>query len=803
MLRNNLKMGWRNILKNRSFTLISLSSLVLGITLFFFISIWIRDEMSYDQHFNSAEQICRVETQFLTNAGVSGYSPTVGWPVGKHLTSDYPEIAHVTYLRNWSPSIKHKETYFYENAMLADKRFFDVFGYQLQAGNPATALEAPYSIVISQDLKEKYFGNEEAVGKTLLLNDTVPYKITGVFSNLSNNSHLKFDMLGSFATFCAMYPKDCEEEFDRGWFDLNVYNYVRLRSTASVPAVSEKIRNLVLVAGKERVAETGFRSTISLRPVEEIYLYSDKSTGKGTVGSIKSVRLFLAIGIFILLIACLNFINLSTAKSIDRAKEIGVQKVLGSNRGRLVFQFLTEAAFLCIIAALISVLLMIVLLPTFNQFTGKTLTIGSLFSISNLLVLTGIIALLIPLAGFYPAWVLSSFKPISVLKGSFAHTVSGTLLRKGLVVTQFVISAGFIMSTLIMWKQMQFMQQRPLGFNKENVLLVNTAKAPWGMLRNKSSSFKTTLKNAPGVTNVTACGAAPGRYGWDGQFAYPEGRSKEEALSVEYIPVDADYVKTIGLQLIAGRDFIPGSKADEEEGFIINETAVQYFGWGSAANALGKKLSTSGKDGRIIGVVKNYHQHGLQEEIRSVVLSVVPNITFFAIRYAGVSAQQVMASAEASWKEVYGNYPATYQFLDEDFMLQYQKEEKQGNFFTLAAVLSIVIGSLGLLGLVIYTAQKRVKEIGVRKVLGASAANITVLLSKDLLKLVAIAVMIAIPIAWWTMHKWLESFAYRTSISWWVFALAGMAALLIGLLTISVQAIRAALANPVKSLRTT
>lgn len=801
MLRTYLKIGWRNAKKNGSYTIISLFSLVMGITLFFLISLWVKDELSYDSHFVDGKQVCRVETSTIMAGGSTDKMSSVGWPVGKILESSYPEIEHVTYMRNWVPIINYKNEHFYEDALYADHNFFRVLGYKLSRGDTATALAAPYSVVISKNMKEKYFANEDAIGKTVYINDTVPYKVTGVFESLPANSHLKFDMVGSFSTFCSMYPRDCESGFASGWFNVNVYNYIKLKPGASYKIVEAKIKNLVLTAGKEAVEQSGFKATLALTPISDIYLYSDMPTAKGTVGSIKSIKLFLAIGVFILLIACLNFINLSTARSIERAKETGIQKVLGNSRKKLILQFLTETALLCVLAAVISILLMVILLPMFNQFTGKTFSTATLLSGSNLLLLAGILLVLVPLAGFYPAWVLSSFKPITVLKGAFAHTAKGTLLRKVLVVTQFVISVGFIMSTIIIWNQMQYMQQQQLGFNKDKVLLVELNKLPWVLRHNKLELIKTSLLKQPGITKVTACGAVPGRNGWNGQFAYPEGKSKEEALIVEYISADPDYVSTLGLQLVAGRDFILNSEKDVEESFVINETAVQAFGWGDAKKALGKKLETSGKEGIIVGVLKDYHQHGLQEKINSVVLSPISAMNILALRYDGIAPRQAVAAVNNVWKDAYAGYPLEYRFMDEDYQRQYIKEEKQEGFFLLAALLSVVLACLGLLGLTIYTVQKRIKEIGVRKVLGAGVTDIVTLLSKDMITLVIISIVIATPVAWWAMNDWLQNFAYRSTISWWVFVIAGLAALLIALFTISFQSIRAALRNPVTSLR--
>ncbi|HXL56689.1 MAG TPA: ABC transporter permease, partial [Chitinophagaceae bacterium] len=369
MFKNSLKMAWRNAVANRSYTIISLSSLVLGITLFFFIIIWVKRELSYDKNFPDAERICRVETDLQMQDGSTSALPGVGWPIGKILATDYPEIERVTYMRDWYPIINFKGTHFYEDALYADNEFFNVFQYQLSEGNAATALTEPFSFVISKQLKEKYFGNEQSVvGKILMISDTIPYKITGVFKDLSAPSHLKFDMIGSLISVCALYgPQDCKRRYASGWFDVNMYNYVKLKKNVPVDVAESKIKNLVLEKGKEAVAQTGFKPALKLRPVTEIYLYSGMSTGKGTTGNIKTVRLFLIIGIFILIIACLNFINLTTAKSVERAKEIGIKKVLGSNRRKLIFQFITETALLCFVATIISILLMIILLPLFNQ----------------------------------------------------------------------------------------------------------------------------------------------------------------------------------------------------------------------------------------------------------------------------------------------------------------------------------------------------------------------------------------------------------------------------------------------------
>ena len=802
MFRNYFKTAYRSVLANGSYSLISLGSLVLGITLFFFITIWVKNEMSYDADYANGNSVFRIETITQMQDGQKSNYQTVGWPVGKSLTAKYPEIESLVYMRDWSPVINKDGNHFYEDALYADENFFHVMNFKLAEGNAATALKEPYSVVISETLAGKYFGNKDAVGKVIMINDTLQYKITGVLAGNIFPSHLKFDMIGSLATYYSMYPDDTKAEFTSGWFDLNMYNYVRLKKGVSAEGFESKMRDLVLRDGKEAVLATGFKPQLSLRPVSDIYLYSGMPTGRGAVSNIQTVKLFLLIGIFILLIACLNFINLTTAKSVDRAREIGIKKVLGSNRKKLIFQFLTETGLLCITASVISLLLMAGLLNVFNAFTGKAFALADLFSAGNLLLMLGIITVLIPVSGLYPAFVLSAFKPVSVLKGKFSHSSSGILLRKGLVVTQFVISAAFIMGTIVVWKQMQYMQQQDLGFDNDKIILVDVGKVPWALRHEKAPLLKTSLLGNTGVQSVTACNAVPGRSGWSSQFAYPEGKPQDAGIIVEYIPVDDDYAKTLGLQFVSGRDFMHESKTDEDEGLIINEAAVKTFGWNSAADAIGKKLSTSGKEGRVIGVLKNYHQHGLQEEIKPVVLGVANYVNVVAIRYSGIAPGQLITKVQNAWNEVYKGYSMQYSFMDEDFQKQYQKELKLQQFFGLAAALSIVIACMGLFGRAIFTAQKRTKEIGVRKVLGAGVADIVMLLSKDFLKLVTAAVVIAIPVAWIAMNRWLEDFAYRVSINAGVFLAAGFVAVLIALLTVSFRAVKAAVANPVKSLRT-
>ncbi|MEO1032587.1 MAG: ABC transporter permease [Bacteroidota bacterium] len=802
MIRNYFKIAWRKALKNKSLSFISLLSLILGISLFFIISIWVQDELSYDRGFAQSESIYRLESNLTLQDGTNSSLQTVGWPVGKSIVENYPEVEALTYMRDWSPVVTIENNKYFEEALMVDENFFKVFNYQLEEGNIADALKNPRSIVLTSALKEKYFGDKNAVGETLMLSDTIAYQITGVLKELTRPSHLQFSMLGSFSTICSNNPEFCADQYASGWFNVNVYNYLKVKPSTNRIAFSDKVKEVVKVYGREAVEKYGFQTELVLRPLKDIYLRSGLSTGIGPVGSIASIRLFLSIGIFILLLACLNFINLTTASSIERAKEIGVKKVFGSNRKNLVVQFLVETGFLCMIAVLGSLCVIVLALPFFNQLTGKNFEINDVFTIERLCILIGILIILIPLAGFYPAWVLSSFKPTKVLKGHFSHSVSGNTLRKGLVVFQFVVSIAFIMSTMIINQQMNFMQSKSLGFEQDKIVVLDVDKVPWRLRHSGAEVFKNSLKSNTGITDVSGSGAIPGLTGWGSQFAYPEGRSKDEGLIVEYIPVDFEYVETLGIDFVEGRDFIKGSEADAKDALIINEAAVEAFGWESNKSAIGKELATSGKEGKVIGVLKNYHQHGLQNEINPLVLGKADFIRVFAIKYKNLSEKNVVELITTAWNTVYKDYPLEFSFMDEVLQRQYEREQKLSSFFQLATFLSILIACLGLLGLSIYTARKRIKEIGIRKVLGASVTSIVILLSKAFLKLVLIAIIIAVPIAWYGMDKWLQDFAFRIDLKWWVFTLAGFSALLIAFLTICYHSVGAALSNPSTNLRT-
>jgi putative ABC transport system permease protein len=599
---------------------------------------------------------------------------------------------------------------------------------------------------------------------------------------------------------CAMFPADCKYEYSEGWFDLNVYNYVRLKAGTNVKAFGQKIAGLVGARGAEAVKKTGLNYTMHLRPVTDIYLRSGMSTAEGPVGSVRSVYFFGAIGALILLIAGFNFINLATARAVERAKEVGVRKVLGSQRRALVAQFLTEALLVCAGAGGLALVVASSALPLFNDFAGEQFSLGQLWSGGHLALLVGLVLGVALLTGLYPALVLSGYEPVTVLKGRFAHSAKGVWLRQGLVVVQLCISLGLIISTLAVALQMRHLQLQPLGFDEDRVLVVDLEGLPWRLANGKSELLTSELRRQPNVQSASATAATPGRSGWDGQLAKAEGATQDQGLLVEHIPVDAHYLPTLGLQVVAGRGFRPGSQADESVAFVINETACRAFGWATPAEAVNKKLSVSGVNGQVIGVVRNYHQHGLQKQIKPVVFNVMAAYGSVAVRYQG-EAKAALAQLEATWLKVFPNFTFQYYFLDQDFQRQYAKEEKLNRAFTGAAGLAIGLALLGLLGLSTYTVRQKVKEIGIRKVLGASRWQVTSLLTRGLLRLIGVALALVAPLAYYLLNRWLADFAYRTPLPWWLFAGAGGLVVALTLLSVGWQSLRAAQANPVNSLR--
>lgn len=803
MLTNYFKIALRTLLKFKGYAFINLFGLALGLTAGILIMIYVLDETSYDTFHAKGDRIYRVTTAFhATGDKNKGGMDQNGWPVGRILQKDFPEVASVIYTRNASfLTINHSDKRIRQNVHFMTPEFFDMFSFPLLKGNPEKALTEPYTVVITEDMEQKYF-NGDALNKTLVMADTLNVVVTGVLKNVPVNSHMQFDMLVSFATFETM---DTYFSFDNsnGWGNINMRNYVLLKEDADAPAFMAKAKNLYMERAGEMMKNWGTTAHLYFEPMKDIYLRSKAGNGLGTLGSIDRLYLLTGIAAFVIVLACINFVNLATARSVYRAKEVGLRKVAGSTRQGLIRQFLTESFVLTVFALFIAIALIGLVLPVFNQLLGKDYQVVSLLNGPIVLGVVILLALVSLFSGYYPAMVMSALRPSEVLKGKMQSSARGIQLRRSLVVFQFVISATLVVGTLIVLDQLRYMQQQDLGFEKDEIMVVNSAR-----VRSKNpeafESFKTSLKGLASVANVSMTNSLPGNPGWQGQVSYPEGKTGDDAVSVEYMAVDEDYLETLGVSLIAGSNFDRSHATDLTDGLILNEAAVAAYGWLTPEEAIGKVIVSPSESpaGKVIGVVKDYHQLGLQQRIGPMVMDYFPSRGYmYAIRYKASDTQHLISSVEGIWKKAFPGYDFNYFFLDQNFEKQYQSEQRLANVFTLFAVVTIVIASIGLIGLVSFMVVAKTKEIGVRKVLGAGVFSITRLLSKEFILLVVIANILAVPLAWYFAGEWLNKFAYRTALNPMLFVWTMVLAIMITLLAVGYQTVRAATADPVKSLR--
>ncbi|MCU0368653.1 MAG: ABC transporter permease [Cyclobacteriaceae bacterium] len=801
MLLNYFKIAFRNLVKYKGFTLINLFGLAIGLTAGILIMVYVLDELSFDNFHEKSARIYRVNTTFQTDGSLGGSNETNGWPIGKVLEKDFPEVEAVLYTRNaFFLTINHEDKRMHEKMHFATPEFFQMFSFPLIKGNSQKALTEPYSVVISEDMEKKYFPGGDALNKTLVMVDTLHMVVTGVMKKIPSNSHIQADMIVSFSTYTAL---ETSFSYDDGWGNINMRNYVLLKEGTDFENFSAKAKNIYMDRAGQMMKEWGVSAYVSFEPIERIYLYSKSGNGMGPLGSIDRVYLMAGIAAFVILLACINFINLATARSVHRAKEVGLRKVVGSSRNGLIAQFLSESFVLTLLSLIVSIGIVLILMPYFNQLIGKNYELISLVNLSILASIAMLVLLVALLAGYYPAWIISALKPTEVLKGKMQTSSRGIQLRRTLVVFQFVISAGLVSGTWIVIDQLTFMQKQNLGFDKDQVIVLNGAR-----IRSFSESTKETFKDQLAalamVDKVTYANALPGSSGWQGQVAYPEGKSGEDAVSVEYMSVDENYLELLGLELIAGRGFDKQREADLKEGLIVNATAVTAFGWTSPEEAIGKKItSPSGTPaGEVIGVIKDYHQEGLQQKIGPVAMAYAPQFSYlYAIKYKAANTQDVISSLQNLWASTFAGYDFDYFFLDQNFEAQYQAEKRLANVLSLFAIVTMVIAAIGLLGLVSFMVVARTKEIGVRKILGADVFSITTLLTKEFVMLIVIANLIAIPLVWYFADQWLQVFAFRTTVNPLLFLGTMVIALTATLLIVGAQTIRAANANPVNSLR--
>lgn len=807
MLINYLKIAWRNLLKQKGYAIINLSGLAVGISCCLMILLFVQDEMSYDLHHPQNDQLYRVGTIFemgdVTNK--TGISPV---PLGPAITKDFPEVAAATRIYRIpfveTNLLKYEDRSFFEDkGIYADSNFFDILSYDFIEGNPSTALDQPNTVVISDKVAAKLFNQASALGKTINIQHTVDqqdYKVTGVFKTDVHHSYIDGDYFASIRSGSVGRDYGQLQE----WGGLNICNtFVRLKKEVDPQVFEKKLSTWLKGYAGARLAELGIKKTHFLFPVKDIYLKSESRNWYGGKGNLRYLYLLLTIAGFVLLIACINFINLLTARASLRAPEVGIRKVMGADRKMLIQQFMSESFLYAFLAIGLAFLLSSFLLPGFNQFTGKVLSFNTLSIPTLLAYILGFLGLTTLVTGAYPAIYLSRFQPARIIKDDLGNQLSAQKLRQLLVIFQFIIAIGLIQGVLVIREQFNFIDNKELGFNKEGKLVIplNTSTATdryevlrQQLLKNKYVKAAGGTSNHPGIQN-------PSDFGY-----YREGQSPDEAIYGSNLTASPEYMELMGFELEQGRLFDPQRMADTSRTAVITATTVSRMGFASD-DVLGKtiKLDWDGRthDFEVIGVIKDFHHGSLHHPVSAQVFDWSPNWPYFYLVTAVDTRNMpdLLASLETGWKTILPNEPFQYHFLDEQIQKGYQADHQLRQLITYGAFLAIFICCLGLLGLATFSTERRGKEISIRKILGASIGQIIGLLSIDFLKLVFIAGLITSPFAWWAMNRWLDNFTYRTTIPWWIFLVAGLLALLITILVVGWQSGRAARRNPVARLK--
>jgi putative ABC transport system permease protein len=810
MLKNYFKIAWRNLVRNRVFSVINIAGLAIGLASCMLISLYVIDELSFDRFNDKADRIVRVVFKANMQGGKINESHVMP-PTAGVLKADYPEVLEATRLRQGGKPFVLINNKIYNDERLAyvDSNFFSVFTLPFVEGSSKTALLEPYTLVLSQTTAEKYFGKTDVIGKTITFKDSKQtYRVAGVMRDIPKNSHFQFDMLGSMG--------EIEEAKSTSWMVSEFFTYLLLpdgydykKLEGKLPKTMDKYLSPQL---KQAMGVTlaefrkkGNDLTLSLQPLTDIHLRSnDFQYDLGVKGDVSYVYIFGAVAIIMLLIACINFMNLSTAGSSKRAREVGVRKVMGSEKIELVWQFLTESIMLTSLAMLLAVLICILALPLFNNLSGKNLSLqwDAIPGLIPALIAFGLFVGIA--AGSYPAFFLSSFKPISVLKGgSSAIRLSASgrnlNLRSGLVVFQFFMSITLMVGTTVVYQQLKFIRNKNLGYSKDQVIVVPS----WSLGKNEAA-FRDELLRDSRVDKISLSGYVPAGPSDNNNYTVsPDGNPSQLVKTLRY-EVDYNYIPTLGMQIAYGRNFSKDYGTDST-GIIINETAAKTFGW-TPENALTRTITRNDNEGKkatfqVIGVVKDFHFRSMHEKIGPLVMTLTNGWGWILIKTRSKEVSGLLASMKQNWDGFRPDMPFSYTFLDERFNETFKAEQKTGQILGTFAGLTIFVACLGLFGLATFTAEQRTKEIGVRKVLGASVAGIVALLSKDFLKLIGVAMIVATPAAWWLMDRWLQEFAYKIDVSWWMFAVAGLLSIVVALCTISYQSVKAALMNPVKSLR--
>jgi len=789
MLKNYFKIAFRSLWRHKAFAILNITGLAVGMSAFFLIYQYVRFEYSYDNFVTKGDRIYRLVTDLKSTAATLHWSST-SMPMAINLKAEYPEVENIVRFHRQNILLRRGDIKFDENStVFVDSSLFALFNFPLLRGNSATALKEPFSVILSESTAKKYFGDVNPIGRTMQFSDSgFSAKVTGVMKDLPENSTIKADLFVSMST-----RKRFRDSLDYRWGNFGEQSYLLLKPGADPAGLQSKLKAFMDRHLGPTLKAQQEDYVLSLERLKDTYW----STRGGFVnGSRSNAMVFSIIGLFILLIACINFVNLATARSADRAKEVGIRKVIGAARFQLTRQFLGESIVISLLAFILAAGLCSGLLPLFNQLAGKIVSTGIIDQPASLLTLFVIALLIGLLAGVYPALVLSSFKPIASLKGRFSSGTRGIFLRKSLVVFQFTISITLIIGTGVVYSQLNYMRNQDLGFSKDQLLVVDE----------QNDAHKVALRQEiaalPNVQSTSFSGSVPGQGTWSAYSKIENSHGEMQAADMDLTYVDFGYLEQYKMRLLAGRFFDKNIATDTMQAMIINEAALKLFGYATPQAALGRRFDQWGKKGMIIGVIKNYNFEGLQQDINPLSICLDFNdCNFLSAKVGTHDLPGTIAAIKAKWDQLTPDRPFHYFFLDEAFNNQYRAEEQFGHLFINFAILAILISCLGLLGLASYTTLQRTKEVGVRRVLGASITGIVRLLSMDFLQLVVIAFLIATPIAWFFMRKWQQDFAYKATLGWWIFLGSGIAAVVIAFATISYQAIRAAITSPVKSLR--
>ncbi|HEY4207259.1 MAG TPA: FtsX-like permease family protein [Puia sp.] len=794
MFKNLLLVAIRNFKKDKWYSLLNILGLTIGITFSLFLIFYIKDELSYDRYNVNASRLYRITSYIKEPEKDTMKFAITQVPLGPTLKHDFPEVQEaVRFVQTGKYMFKKDELRFYQDKVfLADSSIFKVFTCQFIEGDPNTALIAPRSIVLTESVAEKIFGStSRIVGKSLQNDKGEIFKVTALIKDVPHNSHIIYKALLSYSTL----PKDFAVN---DWGNFNIYTYVLLKPNTSPYVFEKKLRPMYEKYMAAIFAQFNIKIRYGVQSVTSIHLHSDMSNEPEGLGSMSYIYIFASVALFMLLIACINYMNLATARSARRAKEIGIRKVTGSTKSQLIAQFLVESTLTAIFALALSIGFIALLLPTFNSLSGKDISFNAILQPDTFLILLAIIVFVGLVGGSYPAFYLSGFNPISILKGKLSKSSSNVTLRRVLVVVQFSISMIMLICTWVVYGQLHYLRTRDLGFDKHQVLsmIANTNND----IRSKLQAFQDEVRKNPNVISVSTSQSTPGDGNINFSLFSVETNKGFVDKGVDNYSIDENYCKTLGMVIKKGRAF--SGPADTNHRVIVNENMVSYFGWD---NPIGKRIrpsgDTAGKYYEVIGVVKDFNQKSLYNPIAPLVLFYYPNSNGIQIKLNTSNIPTTVASVEKTWKSIFSDLPFAYTFLDQDFDSQYAADQKRGEIFTAFSILTILITCLGLLGLIAFTTEQRQKEISIRKVMGAGMRQIVPLLTRNFVYLVGLSCLIAFPVAWIFMDKWLKIFPYNTGLSATPFLLSALSVLLITVLTVTFHAVRAALANPVKSLK--